>query len=202
MSAARHLPITETVWSISIDSSFTPSHQGIIVAYGDTVNFTNNSGVDISIQFASNAPGQSVGPNLGVPNTQTVGFIAPNYDAAANYSILVGSIVQPGGPYAIQVGNGCMYISITSTTSTPDTVSIPIGGQVKMYSTDTTYSIAWPGCPSTGGPFSSALNQVVSGASNNTNRQENIGTATLYNYTITASPMEGNGGGKVKVVSS
>ncbi len=204
MSAARHLPIPETVWSISVDSSFTPTPKGIVVQQGDTVNFTNNSGSPIVIQFASNAPGLAVSANLSVPAGSTVGFIAPNVDAAANYFIFV-STVQKSGPWAIQVGNGRLYISVTYGTAqgkgqcTPSPVCIPPGGNIEMYSTDYAYTVSWLSVVSP--PFTPPLTSIAAGVENNAVHTQ-TGASIDYAYTVTkvgAALTSGNGGGTVKV---
>jgi len=57
MTAARHIPIADTVHTITIDSTFTPTPGGLIVQQGDTVNFQNNSNSAITIQFVPNPRG-------------------------------------------------------------------------------------------------------------------------------------------------
>jgi len=204
MSAARHLPTPETVWSISIDSNFTPTPKGLVVQQGDTVNFTNNSTSAITIQFASNAPGASVSPNLSIPAGSTVGFVAPSTDAAANYFITV-STVQKSGPWAIQVGNGCLYISVTfgvpqgKGQCTPSPVCIPPGGNVEMYSTDYVYTVNWLNVVSP--PFTPPLTTIAVGVANNTVHTQ-TGASIDYAYTVTKNGVtatSGNGGGTVKV---
>lgn len=212
MAAARHIPMTETVWTITIDPTFTPSWKGLKVQQGDTVNFQNNSGVDISIQFAPNSPGPALSPinPLPVPNNSSNGFTAPNYDAAANYHIYVGTTNEnPDNPHAIQVGNGPLYVQVTWSQSlgegqtNPDPVAIPAQGNLQMFSTDTTsYTVSWP---NTGDPFTQPqpLTDVVPGVANNLNYTATSNIA-IYKYALkkkTPSPHlgTGSGGGTVKV---
>lgn len=207
MSAARNLPVPElATWTITIDATFKPSIKGIVVGYGDTVMFQNNSGVDISIQVTGNAPGVSVGVNVGVSNGNSSGFQVPNVDSATNYFVYVNGVKQTG-PYAIQVQNGCMYVSVTNNYSSPDPVAIPPagagttpGGKLEMYSTDTTYNLSWPNL---GDPFTPVTTQINPGIQNNQILTVKAGSANAdYSYTIQAKgPGLGNGGGKVKIGS-
>ena len=203
MTAARHLPIADTVYTLMIDSTFTPSSKGLIVQQGDTVNFQNYSGSDITIQFQPNPPGESVSANIGISTGNTSGFIAPNYNAAANYYIYVGS-TEKSGPFAIQVGTGPMYVQIVSTvagiTTNPSPVAMPAGGYLEMISNDYNYNVGnW----SPVDPFSPALTSVGVGAGNNSPHQENTTNAVVdYTYKLTAATpgaTTGSGGGTVKV---
>lgn len=57
MAAAPNLPMPEVSRNITIDDTFTPTPQGIVVNQGDTITFYNNSGVDVVIEFQTNSPG-------------------------------------------------------------------------------------------------------------------------------------------------
>lgn len=132
--AARHLPISASVCTFAIDNTFTPTPQGAIVQQGDQVEFQNNSGVDIIIEFAANPPGQAVYPkmNLPVPDGTTASFAAPNYDASANYSIYQGTTLE-SGPWAVQVGAGPIFVQLSGASGVnyaPPTVAIPQGNAV------------------------------------------------------------------------
>ena len=204
MSAARPLPEVVVAHTVTINNQGIPDHQGLLVSYQDTITFYNNYPQAVTIKFAPNLPGLSVwGNDIVIPNGTHSGFTAPNYDCAANYSVYINAAPMPGGPYAIQVGNGRMFINITNNYSSPDPVVIPLQGNIEMYSSDNSYQINWPGCPNTGGPFSTVLNQVVPGVQNNTAHQESLGLVQNYSYTIPSpGPALGNGGGKVRIVSS
>jgi len=135
---------------------------------------------------------------------------APDYDAAANYYIYVGTVNQnPNDPYAIQVGNGPLYVQVTWSPSlgagqtNPDPVAIPPQGNLQMYSADTTsYNVTWP---NTGDPFTlpQNLTQVVPVVANNLNYTATSGVATYKFTLLKKSPSRtlgsGNGGGTVKV---
>jgi plastocyanin len=130
--AARHLPITAAVCTIAIDNTFTPTPQGVVVQPGDQVEFQNNSGVDIIIEFAANPPGQAVYSNMNLPvtNGTTAGFTAPNYSASANYSVYQGT-TEESGPWVVQVGTGPMFVQLSDASGVvnyaPPTVAIPHG---------------------------------------------------------------------------
>lgn len=161
MAAAPNLPMPETVThNITIGTNFATSPQGIVVRYGDTVNFVNNSGSDITIQFLANSPGVAVYPNMSltVPNGNPngpVGFPAPTVDAAANYNILVNGVQQNTDPYVIQVGVGPMYVLITESGGdvyfTPTKVAVPLGNittgmgylQMKSQVPNTVFPVYW-----------------------------------------------------------
>lgn len=132
--AARNLPVPKAaITNIGIGANYAVSPQGIVVAYGETVNFTNTSGSDITIAFLANTPGAAVYPNMNltVPNGTTVGFAAPSVDCAANYNVQVNGVVQNTFPCVIQVGVGPMYVLVTASGTTinfnPGTVAVPIG---------------------------------------------------------------------------
>lgn len=203
MTAARHLPIADTVYTLMIDSTFTPSSKGLPVQPGDTVNFQNYSGSDITIQFQPNPPGQPVSGNITITNGSSGGFTAPNYNAAANYYIYVGT-TQKSGPFAIQVGIGPIYVQLVSTaagiTTNPSPVAMPAGGYLEMISNDYNYNVNnW----SPVDPFSPPLTSVGIGAGNNSPHQENTTNAVMdYTYKLSAATpgaTTGNGGGTVRV---
>jgi hypothetical protein len=130
--AARNLPVPAFTHTINIDPTLTPSSQGLIVAGGDTVNFTNNSGQDVTIIFAHNPPGADIYPNMNlpVPNGATAGFQVPTADCAGNYSIQ-GANGQETGPWVIQDGAGPMFVFISKSANVviyaPPTVAVPSG---------------------------------------------------------------------------
>jgi hypothetical protein len=157
--AARHLPISASICTIAIDNTFTPTPQGVIVQPGDQVEFQNNSGVDIIIEFAANPPGQAVysnggSMNLPVAKGTTAGFTAPSYNAGANYSVYQGTTLE-SGPWVVQVGTGPMFVQLSgvlgSVNYAPPSVAIPQGnatigkGQLVIIPTlsSAKYTIYW-----------------------------------------------------------
>jgi hypothetical protein len=209
MTAARHIPIADTVYTITIDSTFTPTPGGLIVQQGDTVNFQNNSGSEITIQFVPNAPGQPVSGNITINSNSSGGFVAPNYDASANYDIYVGTTKESGGPYVIQVGNGPIYVQATWNVAlgigqtNPSPVAVPLQGTLEIFSTDTTsYKATWP---NTGNPFTlpHPLTTVVPGVVNNVSYTATSAIAEYKFNLVKTTPDPkvgtGSGGGTVRV---
>jgi len=164
MAAAPNLPCPEAItWDITINTAFVPSRQGIVVNLGDQINFDNESGVDILIEFQPNVfDGQNQTPvyppmSLSVDNNSTSGFQAPNSDCAANYYIYNADVNPPAllsGPFVIQVGAGPMYVSVAGTvpnpTYSPSTVAVPLGsalppgaGYLQMSSPSSIFGINW-----------------------------------------------------------
>jgi hypothetical protein len=207
--AARHLPVDRDFvpsQTITIGTNFEPSPKGCTIAPPGTlsITFTNNSGTTIDIQFETNPvyPNQIVFNNVsnlanGTSNTQQPQVA----NATVNYNVIAGG--TPYGPYAIQVGNGPMYVQITYDTTksagqcTPDPIAIPPGGTLEMVSTDYTYTVGWL----TSDPFTPALNWVYDGVANNTPHTANNSLGD-YSYTVAKYPKiqnSGSGGGTVKV---
>jgi len=200
--AARNLPVPDAVTrTISIGANFVTIPHGSVVGYGDTVNFANSSGSDITIAFLANTPGAAVYPNMSllVPNGTTVGFTTPAVDCAANYNVMANGVVQNANPYVIQVGNGPMFVLITGPLTTPNfnpgTVAVPLGnaaagmGMLEMKSQVPNAVIP---VYFTSNPFNPGIDQ--SGPP----QPVKTGTATgEYDYSSTPSPGESAGGGKV-----
>lgn len=211
MAAAPNLPMPEAAVTrtISIDDTFTPRPQGLIVNPGDTVNFQNNSGDDITIQFfannpAANDPVPQVYPpmSLFVPNGNPngpVGFQAPNCDAAANYGIYVG-VDEESGPWAIQVGVGPMYVVLTgSVLYNFPTVAVPLGNTAAgMGKLD-----IGPNLPSSSLGISFPTNPFNPPITTNDGPHSvKAGTSTGdYGYTVVV-PNENPGGGNVIIRST
>jgi len=203
--AARHLPVPETTThTISIGSNFATSPEGIVVGYGDTVNFVNNSGSDITIEFLANTPGVAVYPSMSlpVPNGNPngpVGFTAPQVDAAANYNICVNSAPQNSDPYVIQVGAGPMYVLITESSGAiyfaPPNVAVPLGGgstpmgylEMKSEIPNKVVPIYWETTDPFNGMTSSGHNLPVKSGTSTGN----------YVYSVTPPLIKLAGGGKV-----
>jgi hypothetical protein len=212
MAAARHIPRTEAVWPITFlynGTTLTVSTPAIIIAPGDEVNFANSpsSTAAINITFAANPPGviNPPGPALfsnitGLQPGATDGLATPSgVNGSVNYKVTAGG--QTFGPYAIQAGTGPLYVTINNSNSAPDPVLIPVGGTLKMYSTDgNTYNpLTWT--PSN--PFTTpapGLTQVNPGASNNLAYTDTPKLSVPYTYNFPVqSPKEGLGTGKIHV---
>jgi hypothetical protein len=168
--AARNIPMPETGATITIDSSFTPNHQGVIVQPNSTVTFTNNSGSDITIEFQANPPGAAVYPSMNLPvaNQNSNSFTAPNTNASANYYVYQGS-TQESGPWVIQVGSGPMFVALGTSgndvTYTPQTVAVPLGTTASKATLNIgpgNYTITWK----TGDPCNPPLTSSGTGTIN------------------------------------
>ncbi|MGD0212085.1 MAG: hypothetical protein ABSB87_02560 [Terriglobales bacterium] len=203
MAAAPNLPISDVIRNITVDDTFTPTPQGIVVNHGDTVTFYNNSGVDIVIEFQTNNPGQPVYPsmNLEVDDGDSNSFTAPNYDCAANYYIYNGTNLV--GPFVIQVGAGPMYVAVTQSgttvTYTPQTVAVPLGsilppglGKLEVRGPSTSLPVDW-----TNGndPFNPPI-QTTDGVSHPVNSSATDGG---YTYWAGTNPLENPANGRVIV---
>ena len=209
MAAAPNLPLSESItWDITIDDTYTPSRQGIVVSQGDQINFENESGVDIIIAFQTNGNGQAVYPamNLSVPNNGSNGFAAPNANCAANYYIYNSDVTPPAllsGPFAIQVGTGPMFVtvggSVTNPTYNPETVAVPLGtslppgtGNLQMNTATTTFGITWK---NNNDPFTPPITQT-DGSAHGVAQTSALST---YTYYAGPSPVQNPAGGTVIV---
>jgi hypothetical protein len=180
---------------ISIPAGGVISPTTYIIANQQQVTFNNNSGSPVNITFEADAFGVVVFNNISnlttsttqTPqvNNRTVNF---NTDGSTTY------------PYAIQVGNGPMYVNVDAGECTPETVVIPLNGTIQMASSDgVTYSITWN--TNNGNPFPGLAHiYPVS------NPQTKPYTATFpigpYGYTIAVAKATGGGGGTVKIKST
>jgi len=210
MAAAPNLPLSAAeTWDITIDSTYTPSRQGIIVNQGDQINFENESGVDIIIEFQTNGSGQQVYPpmNLPVSNGGSNGFTAPNANCAGNYYIYNSDVTPPAqlsGPFAIQVGTGAMIVTVsgsfTSPNYSPETVAVLLGaslalsGNLQLYTSSAVFAISWL---KSDDPFTPPITQT-DGSSHTVTPGSDL---TTYTYYGGPNPNENPAGGKVIVQS-
>jgi hypothetical protein len=209
MAAAPNLPMSDAItWTLNIGASYIPSRQGIVVSQGDQITFENNSGADIVITFQTNGNGQPVyAPmNLTVPDASSNSFTTPGFDCAANYSIYDTDQQPPvllSGPFAIQVGAGPFYVTISGSIAnpiyTPPTVAVPMGtslppgaGKLQMNAVSSSFGISWDG---NNDPFTPAIT-VTDGQPHAVNSV--VSTAT---YGYTAGPTTNNNpvGGRVVI---
>jgi hypothetical protein len=197
MSAARAIPITATEWSVTIDNTFTPKPPAFIIEPGDTVKFINNSGSDINIQFDPTSQPEPMFSNTPVIPKNGGTYVAttsPGVNGSELYSIYVGTTKQNGGPYAIQVGTGPLYVEVTNAETAPDPAVIPVGGTLRIIdSANNPWTVGWKQggnpCPN---PFNPPLTTVG-------NHQVTANTGK-YDYTLSSGgPILGNGGGTIIV---
>jgi len=186
MAAAPNLPLSAAeTWDITIDSTYTPSRQGIIVNQGDQINFENESGVDIIIEFQT----------------------APNANCAGNYYIYNSDVTPPAqlsGPFAIQVGTGAMIVTVsgsfTSPNYSPETVAVPLGatlarsGNLQLDTSSAVFAISWL---KSDDPFTPPITQT-DGSSHTVTPGSDL---TTYTYYGGPNPNENPAGGKVIVQS-
>jgi hypothetical protein len=209
MAAARVFPMGETVQTITINSSFVASPQAIIYGLGTTVEFTNNSGVAININFVPNPPGSTLFTNIAnLANGASSSQGPINVTGSANYYVNAGGTNY--GPYAIQVGNGSLWVQVTGVDGVgqcvPAVAVIPVEGGLQMNSADVTYDVVWKGV--SGDPFSPILQNVYKGMSSNVMHTAEPDASGTYTYTVaTQTPSKptavpGSGGGTVKIQSS
>jgi hypothetical protein len=198
MATARVIPREDIVQPINFTYSgttLTVSSPAIIVGATDSITFANLSATaTISIAFAANPPVINptgpTGPVLfnsmilgpGSSNAQTP--MAAN--GSVNYTVTAGGTTF--GPYSIQVGAGPLYVQVASSQTTPETVSLPKGGTLEMYSTDVTYYVSWTAM---GDPFATppGLTEVLKATSGSDPNVPHTVTANvaLYVYALGTS---------------
>ena len=211
MAAARVFPMGEAVQTITINSSFVASPQAIIYGLGTTVEFINNSGVAINITFVANPPGPTLFSNItNLANGASSSQGPINVSGSANYYVNVGATNY--GPYAIQVGNGSLWVQVTSLDGVgqcvPAVAVIPVQGGLQMNSTDVTYDVDCEGV--SGDPLSPVLQNVYKGMSSNVMHTAKPGATGSFTYTVATQPpskprlsgVPGSGGGTVKIQSA
>lgn len=219
MSAARNIPFENNVAAknITIDSSFTPTPQGVILAVGQPVTFTNNSGALInSIQFPPNPLGPPLGdgPTLLTEITDLAsGHTSPEQTPNApnpapgsvNYFIFDEDGIQYG-PYSIQVGSSVpMVVQVAEVngkvTYTPQVAAIPARGGLQMTG-DNNYNVMWG---AQGDPVSPSLLQIFRGGMKANAIHTSAKPPNEYPYGATLIPgrkvkgqsVGGGGGGKI-----
>jgi plastocyanin len=216
MTAARHIPHNlpdkeAANWPVTLTyngSTLTVSNPAFMhVNAGDTVDFINASPTaTLQITFAANPPNvinPPGSPLFGVtsitlgPGANSAEIVLPA-NGSVNYTVTVNG-VQVGGHYAIQVGNGPLYVTINNDDTNPGTLAVPPGGTLEMYSTDgNTYDLSWT---NTGNPFPTpapGLLTVTPGVTGNIAYTNSLKSIAIYDYTFPTSK-DRNGGGTIKV---
>jgi hypothetical protein len=205
MSAARNIPFEEslTAQNISIDSTFTPTPEGVIIGVGQPVTFTNNSGAEIaSIQFQPNplkAP-SGPGPTLfteitNLANGATSAEQPPNPTVGAVNYLITDENGKEYGPFSIQAGTAVpLKVQVIDAVIYPSTAAIPARGAAAIYSDDTPcdqYPITWAS-----NPFTTATPTAACGFSPSAMR---TGVATTGEYRYTIPSQVATGGGKIVI---
>lgn len=202
MAAARNLPpLGEDVPNpqiITITNNI-PSPATCIIANGQGVTFTNASTtVPVSIYFEADAKGVTVfTPNpvlVGASSSTTV------YPQTQDRTVNFGVNDTQNTPYAIQVGAGPLYISVSLNAGvvnvTPSPATIPAGGTWEVFKAAidaNIYKVTWPNVAAPPFPDFTV---------NNTPQTANA-VAGNFDYKVKLGPgpaaKTGNGGGTIKV---
>jgi hypothetical protein len=218
MATARNIypepqATTYTVTFTYINGQLTVSNPAIIMTATDQIAFNNSedSTATISFVFSANPPVPSPytppGPAildyptaLFAPGAGT-GNLAPIVpDGAVNYIVQVNG-TQVGGPYAIQVGVGPLFVAINGASYYPTTAVVPTGGYIEFYTLDgNTYQVGW----GVGilNPFPGLVKAypLTNGASPYQNSPPN--NPNTYTYNLSPNLVLGGGGGTVKTTQS
>jgi len=209
MATARKIHLDANLPPISINSNYVPSSQGCFMQQSDTLSFTNDAGNTIDIKFEPNPvyPNQVIFTDIiGLTSRASSTPQSPSVaNGSVNYYVYMNGVKQSGGPYAIQVGTGPMYVQIHTTAGaiqcTPDPVAIARttagGGTLEMVSADITYYI---GPASFSNMFLPPLTQANVGVANNVSHTD-IAPSGSYPYTVsdTSPKLGAGGGGTVKI---
>jgi hypothetical protein len=189
-----------TAQNITISGTGLATPGAVAVANGQQVTFTNNSGSQINIVFVPDPvhTGVSVFNNVNglsptSPNNTNTQTPQVN-DRTVNYNVVIGGNTY--GPYAIQVGSGPIYVSVTGSNTTPSLVVIPTNGWVEFVATDSNYTVSWQA--STGDPFYPPVTTIGVGLPNNVPHQVRLANNS-FPYTLGAGLAAAAGGGTVKV---
>ncbi len=171
----------------------------------DHIVFGNSPSSSASIQlvFAANPPGvpNPPGPilfnNVALSPGQSTGPLTPQAtNGSVNYIVQVAGAVV-GDVYAVQVGNGPLYVTVSGTTCTPQTIAIPLQGSAEYYSIDgVNHSITWN--TSNGNPFP-GLSTIYPLTNPQTKPYTTNSPVNPYGYTIGPSPILTGGGGTVRI---
>ncbi|MGO8985254.1 MAG: hypothetical protein ACLPHI_06685 [Terriglobales bacterium] len=198
--AARHIPIREnaSTLNITITANDATPEGSILTPQQTSVEFYNNSGTTISIAFTPAGVLTNVN-NLLNGQTSTPQSMPAN--TSVNYSVTIGGVINPLGPFAIQAGTGAMVVTVSGTTDitcSPDPVAIPAGGNLMMKPAVSTnnYPVGWDD----GDPFTVPITRVDSAS--HTDDPVNGGPG-YYPYTVTEpSPLLKGGGGGTVIIRS
>jgi len=212
MATARNIfpeaeAVLNTVTFTYINNTLSVSMPAVKMAATDQIVFGNSPSSSAAIQlvFAANPPGVSnPGPvlfnNVTLSPGQGTGNLTPPVaNGSVNYTVLVGGVVV-GDVYAVQVGNGPLFVTVNGTTCTPQTIAVPLQGSVEYYSTDgLTHTITWN--TSNGNPFT-GLAKVYPLANPQTKAYTTASPVNPYGYQMGPGTTATGGGGTVKIKSS
>jgi len=199
MSAAKPLPkagVTHNI-AISAGGSIPLSSQALQISAYDDFDFTNNSGITLSIVFNTQFPTITLAPGTkssanggnGAPLNLTVSYNIYN-QANPTTSLATG---------CVQFGNGPLTIKMTAQNLNPPPFRIPNLGSIQIVA-DATYTVGWTFA--SGGP-ANVWTPVVNPVQPGTNPVQNAGPGAsnvALNYKFPATLLT-QGGGTVKTGS-
>jgi hypothetical protein len=210
MATARNIfPETEavlhTVTFTYINNVLSVTIPAVKMAAADQIVFCNSpsSSAPIQLVFAANPPGVSHPPgpvlfnNVTLSPGQSSGNLTPQAaNGSVNYTVLSNGATI-GDVYAVQVGNGPLYVTVSGTTCTPQTVAVPLQGSIEYYSIDgLNHTIAWN--TSNGNPFS-GLSNIYPLANPLTKPYATTSPVNPYGYTVGPGTPATGVGGTVKI---
>ncbi len=202
MAAARNLPPMDdpTPLQITISNTGVLSPATCKILNGQAVQFINNLSYAINITFEADVQGVVVFASpVQVPGNGNITTISPLVnDRTVNYNT-DGSQTFP---YAIQVGAGPLYISVSMNNTgtilvTPSPAIIPSGGTWQLFQAagdNNVYDVTWPNVAAP--PFPNfTVNNTTQTASANTSAY--VGYKIKLHHQLNEST--GQGGGTIKV---
>ncbi len=203
MAAARNLPpIAEDNPNPQIIgiTNGVASPATCIIANGQGVTFNNNSGSPISVYIEPDVQGVTVFSSpiqVGANSNTTV------YPQAQNRTVNFNTDGSQTYPYAIQVGAGPLYISVSINNTgtvlvTPSPAIIPSGGTWQLFKAandNNTYNVSWPNVSAPPFPANFPVSNTTQTATSNTS------SYVAYKVVKGNSPKlsTGHGGGTIKV---
>jgi len=223
MATARNVyPEPAVSYEVTItltNGEVTVDNEAVLMQSTDTITFNNSASSDGAIQliFALNPPStvppgttppppgpvmfSSITLNPGQdsgPLTPQVPVLNPN--GSVNYTIWSAG-VDVGDVYAVQVGNGPLYVSAKSSATivafTPQEVRIPVGGTIEFYTVDgTDWDLDWQPA----NPFTqpAPLDEIFGLLDTRTKTYTDTGGQGVYTYAPGPNPGAMGGGGTVK----
>lgn len=197
--------VLHTVTFTYINNVLSVTIPAVKMAATDQIVFGNSPSSSAAIQlvFAANPPGVANPPgpvlfnNVTLSPGQGTGNLTPlAANGSVNYTVLVGGAAV-GEVYAVQVGNGPLYVTVSGTTCTPQTIAIPLQGSAEFYSIDgVNHTITWN--TSNGNPFP-GLSNIYALANPLTKAYTTSSPVNPYGYMVGPSPLATGGGGTVKI---
>jgi len=218
MATARNfypeaVAVTKTVTFTYINGQLTVVNPAITMGATDQIVFSNsaNSTASIQLVFSTNPPVPNppyTPPGPAILNYPTnpiapggsTGNLSPLVsNGAVNYTVQVNGS-QVGDIYAIQVGNGPLFVAINGATYYPQTAVVPTGGYIEFYTLDgNTYGIGWGAGVANPFPGLTQAKPLPSAAPYQNQPPNNPNT---YTFSLSPNLVLGGGGGTVKTTQT